>query len=118
MRFLADENFPADIVWALRTAGNDVVWIHEIAPGDSDQNVLAYAQADGRVLLTFDKDFGELAYRAQLRATCGVVLFRLGGLPLAERERLILACIATRYDWSGHFSVVTKSRIHIVALPR
>ena len=117
MRLLADENFPGDIVLALRNAGNDVVWIHEIAPGMAEQNVLALAKAGNRVLLTFDKDFGELAYRALLQATCGIVLFRLSGLALTDRERLILASLGSRDDWSGHFSVVTESRIRIVPLP-
>ena len=117
MRILADENVPGDIVQALRNTGNDVVWIHEIAPGIADQNVLALAQASDRVLLTFDKDFGELAYRALMQATCGIVLFRLSGLSLADRERLILASLAARDDWAGHFSVVTESRIRVVPLP-
>ena len=118
MRFLADENFPGDIVDALRSDGHDVKWIHEFAPGAPDRDVLAYAQAEERVLLTFDKDFGELAYRAQLPATCGIVLYRLSGLPIYERQRLILASISVHDGWSGHFSVITESRIRVVPLPR
>jgi predicted nuclease of predicted toxin-antitoxin system len=61
MRFLADENFPGDAVTALRTSGQDVLWIRTDAPGITDQDVLARSLKDARVLLTFDKDFGELA---------------------------------------------------------
>jgi predicted nuclease of predicted toxin-antitoxin system len=61
MRFLADENFPGDAVTSLRSVGHDVVWIRTEAPGTTDQDVLARSLEDARVLLTFDKDFGELA---------------------------------------------------------
>jgi predicted nuclease of predicted toxin-antitoxin system len=77
MRFLADENFPGDAVTALRAAGHYVLWIRTHAPGITDQDVLARSAKDARVLLTFDKDFGELAWRSGLPATCGIVLFRL-----------------------------------------
>jgi predicted nuclease of predicted toxin-antitoxin system len=71
MRFLADENFPAAAVVAIRQAGHDIVWIAAAAPGESDANVLAWAARDGRVLLTFDKDFGELAKVSRLPNPCG-----------------------------------------------
>jgi predicted nuclease of predicted toxin-antitoxin system len=56
MRFLANENFPRAAVEALRADGHDVSWIRTDAPGISDDAVLTRAHADGRVLLTFDKD--------------------------------------------------------------
>jgi hypothetical protein len=76
MRFLANENFPGAAVTALRAAGHDIVWVRIAAPGASDPDVLAWAARDERVLLTFDKDFGELARASALPGTCGVVLFR------------------------------------------
>jgi predicted nuclease of predicted toxin-antitoxin system len=69
MRFLADENFPGDAVTALRAAGHDVLWIRTDAPGINDQDVLSRSLSDARVLLTFDKDFGELAWRSSLPAS-------------------------------------------------
>jgi predicted nuclease of predicted toxin-antitoxin system len=76
VRILANENFPRVAISALIARGHDLVWIRLVAPGISDQDVLARAQADGRVL-TFDKDFGELAFRYGLPSNCGVVLFRI-----------------------------------------
>jgi predicted nuclease of predicted toxin-antitoxin system len=78
MRILADENFPEAAVEALRHAGHDVRWVRTEAPGISDREVLARAQADTRIVVTFDKDFGELAFRFGLPADCGVILFRVG----------------------------------------
>ena len=77
MRLLADENVPARLVVALRAAGWDLVWVREDAPGASDEKILEWAQLDQRVVLTFDKDFGDLAYEARLPAEAGVILVRL-----------------------------------------
>ena len=54
MRLLANENFPGDAIIALRDAGHDVVWIRTEAPGSSDGDVLARAQRENRILITFD----------------------------------------------------------------
>ena len=66
MRLLANENFPLDAVTALQENGYDVAWIREDARGSSDEQVLARAQQEDRILITFDKDFGELAFRSRL----------------------------------------------------
>ena len=77
MNFLANENFPRDAVDALRALGHDVAWVRTDAPGSTDPQVLARAVAEARILLTFDKDFGDLAFLAGLPTGCGIVLFRL-----------------------------------------
>jgi predicted nuclease of predicted toxin-antitoxin system len=96
MRFLADENFPGDAVTALRAAGHDVLWIRADAPGIIDQDVLARSFEDARVLLTFDKDFGELAWRSGLPASCGIVLFRLPVLGPSAVGRVIADVLLAR----------------------
>ena len=77
MRFLADENIPAAAVAALIARGSDVVRVGAVAPGATDDEVLALAAREGRTLLTFDKDFGELARDSALPRTCGVILLRV-----------------------------------------
>jgi len=76
-RLLADEDVPGAVVAALRQQGHDVAWIAEDASGSPDPEVLARAQRENRVVVTFDKDFGELAFRRGLAASVGVVLFRI-----------------------------------------
>jgi predicted nuclease of predicted toxin-antitoxin system len=117
MRFLADENFPGDAVTALRTLGQDVLWIRTDAPGITDQDVLARSLKDARVLLTFDKDFGELAWRSGLPASCGIILFRLPALSPTGVGKVIADVLMARDDWAGHFSVVEPGRIRVRALP-
>ena len=60
MRLCANENIPEDCVVKLRQQGHDVLWIRESAPGCSDQDVLARAHVENRLIITFDKDFGQL----------------------------------------------------------
>lgn len=75
MRFLADESCDFTVVRALREAGHDVTAVAEINPGVDDQNVMALAHSESRILLTEDKDFGQLAYAGDQR-TGGIVLIR------------------------------------------
>lgn len=116
MRLLADENFPADAVAALQASGHDVAWIRTLAPGISDREVLARAQADERILITFDKDFGELAFRFGLPATCGVILFRISPSSAARIAQVAVVALASRADWANHFSVVEDDRIRMTPL--
>lgn len=117
MRFLADENFPGEAVNALRAAGHDVLWAATDLASVRDPDVLARAIGDRRVLLTFDKDFGELVFRAGLPADSGVVLFRVHGLSVAERAQLVVNVLKQRIEWAGHFTVVRRDRLRSVPLP-
>jgi predicted nuclease of predicted toxin-antitoxin system len=118
MRFLADENFPRTAVEALRRASHDVTWVRDVAPGATDDAVLELARVGTRVLLTFDKDFGELVMRRGAEASCGVVLVRLPLLRPGALTEIIVASLASRSDWSGCFSVVETDRIRIRRLGR
>ena len=113
MRFLANENIPADAVTALERAGHDIVWVRTAAPGSKDEDILAWAMREGRVLLTFDQDFGELAWRAGLPASSGIVLFRLPMPAAAEAGAMLAARICERNDWAGHFTVIEPGRIRM-----
>lgn len=117
MRFLANENMPGDTVEALRAAGMDVAWVRKEAPGMGDPEVLAWAMREGRILLTFDKDFGELAFASDLPATCGIVLFRLPMPRSPDAGAMLAHLIMARTDWAGHFSVIEPGRVRLRALP-
>ncbi|MCK9462320.1 MAG: DUF5615 family PIN-like protein [Proteobacteria bacterium] len=117
MRFLADENIPRDLITALRDGGNDVVSAKESLRGAPDRKLLAFAGAEQRVIVTQDKDFGELAFRYRLPASSGVVLFRLEGKPRDEAVSHMLRVLTGRSDWAGRFAVVTRERIRIRPLP-
>ncbi len=91
MRWLADECVDASLVARPRDAGHNVVYMAEIAPAESDADVIARAQRDGRLLLTEDKDFGDLVFRRG-RPVPGVVLLRVDpAMHVLKRERLAAA---------------------------
>ena len=117
MRLLADENVSGTVIEGLRERGYDVFSVKESMRSERDDVILARAQADQRIVVTHDKDFGELAFRSQLSASCGVILLRLAGSdPDTDNER-VLEAIESRSDWAGHFSVVTDDRIRMRPLP-
>ena len=79
--------------------------------GASDEAVLAHAIFEKRVLVTFDKDFGELVYRVGLPADSGIIVFRIPTKSPADVAERILKVIDSRDDWAGIFAVVTNDRI-------
>lgn len=117
MKFVADENFPRQALLLLRQSGFDVASIAETNPGLPDTEVLGIASAEGRTLLTFDKDFGDLAFRQGLPASCGVILFRTGSLTPTESVDLAIATLQSGVAWAGQFCVVKDRKIRIRPLP-
>lgn len=117
MLLLADENVPGVVVAALRGAGIDVAWIREVAPGSADDAVLKRARDGGRLVLTFDKDFGELIYARGLNGSRGVILVRVTGLLPDALAALMVQAVGSRGDWEGRFSVIEDGRVRMRPLP-
>lgn len=113
MRWLADENFPAAAIRALRASGQDVSSVAETRRGAGDGEVVGWARREGRILLTFDKDFGELCKLAPLLEPAGAILFRLPLSPTSEWVSRILRQLLSRDDWGGCFSVIEPDRIRM-----
>jgi len=113
MNLLADESVDRLIVTRLRENGHAVEAVGETNPSISDDEVLRRAFDSGRVLLTADKDFGELVFRLG-RAHAGVVLLRLAGCSSADRAEIVLAVIREHEtELSGKFTVVTPDAVRI-----
>jgi predicted nuclease of predicted toxin-antitoxin system len=117
MRMLANENVSATVIQSLRENGHDVLSVKESMRSAADEAILARAQAEFRLLVTHDKDFGELAFRLRLPAECGVVLLRLSGTSNDEDNLRVIEALESRDDWTGHFSVVTDAEIRMRQLP-
>ena len=117
MRLLANENTPADLVRAIEGAGHDVAWVRTLRPGEPDPEILAWATREGRVLLTFDLDFGEMAFRSGLPADSGVVIVRLPTRDLAWLISRVLDALAMDVEWAGWLSVIEPGRIRATRLP-
>lgn len=117
MRIIADENVPRDTVDALRSRGHDIVWVRTVMPGSDDRVILARAQDESRLVLTFDKNFGERAFRTNLPASSGIVLLRISMPSSMAVARLVVEVLEGRDDWTGHFAEVDDERIRKRPLP-
>lgn len=113
MKFLADEGVDKPIVDALRNQGFDVVYILEINRGADDDVILAMANTDKRLLLTQDKDFGELVFRLK-NVHHGVILIRLDGLRTALKAEIVLNMLVKHADEViSSFTVIQPNAIRI-----
>jgi predicted nuclease of predicted toxin-antitoxin system len=117
MKLLIDESVDRQIVERLRQDGHDVLYVAEIDPGISDDAVLINANNAGALLLTADKDFGELVFRRQ-QINSGVLLIRLAGLSLDSKAELVVAALRDHEnELSGAFSVLSPGMIRIRQKP-
>ncbi|MEM6394278.1 MAG: DUF5615 family PIN-like protein [Planctomycetota bacterium] len=108
MKILADVNITSAMVTHLRSKGHDLAWAVELMPEASDRQLIEHAVAEGRVLLSFDSDFGELAFRYRVQPP-GIILIRWH--PNNDPE--ILAMLdhyrrALEQDSPGSLIVITK----------
>lgn len=117
MRIVLDENMPSAVASMLRSCGHDVAWIRTDSPGATDEAILARAVSEQRLLITFDKDFGDLAFRQGHAASCGVLLFRIATPSAAAVAKKITDMVNSRNDWIGWFSVIDDRRIRMTPLP-
>lgn len=118
LRILADENVEVHLIRALRDAGYDVLSVLESKRGIADEQVLNLARIEHRLLLTMDKDFGDLIFRQQLVNPQGVFLCRVAELPTAESTQLILHTLSKHLtDLPGNFGVLTGRFFRLRQMP-
>jgi predicted nuclease of predicted toxin-antitoxin system len=113
MRFLVDEcTGPAVAQW-LHQQNHDVISVFDEIKGADDQEVIQKACEQNRILITNDKDFGELVYRDK-KPHKGVILLRLED-ERAANKIAVLRHLLEKYEksLSGHFIVVTETTIRI-----
>ncbi len=113
MKFVADENIDRQVVDRLRQDGHIVIYVAEMDPGISDDVVLDLANREGSLLLTTDKDFGELVFRRR-RVTNGVVLMRLSGLSPSRKAETVASAIRKHLtELPNTFAVISPGLIRI-----
>jgi predicted nuclease of predicted toxin-antitoxin system len=118
MQLLANENFPLKSVLMLRNAGHDIVSITEDSPGIKDSQVLKRAVLEKRIILTFDRDYGELIYKKRLPIPAGVIYFRFDPVTPEETAEYLLDLFRIEgLHWKGEFTTVERGRIRQRPLP-
>jgi predicted nuclease of predicted toxin-antitoxin system len=119
MNFLFDQSADFRLIPHLQALGHDVQAISRDYPhGLADEDVLAIARHEQRILLVADRDFGELIFQQGL-AHAGVIFFRLPGAPLQTKIDQLDRALREYAEAleRGAFLVVTPSRIRIASRP-
>ena len=117
MNFLADESCAGPVIQALREAGHDVKTIAEQEKGATDEQVLQYALHENRVLITEDRDFGELVY-ARGQSSSGVILVRFPSSFRRAQPATVVAAVAKLGSrLQNAFTVLEPGRVRINARP-
>ena len=113
MNLVADESVDRQIVERLRQDGHDVTYVAEMEPGISDEIVLQTANAQEAIMLTADKDFGELTYRQRL-IHHGIVLVRLAALSNQTKAELVAQALRERApQFINAFTVISLGMIRV-----
>jgi predicted nuclease of predicted toxin-antitoxin system len=118
VKIIADENVDRQIVDRLRADGHEVLFVAELDPGIDDEAVLLRSRQTNAILLTADKDFGELVFRQRL-VHAGILLIRLAGLAPDVKAVLVAA------TFHGHgeelragFAVLSERSLRLRKPPR
>lgn len=117
MKLLADENVERPIVASLRAHGHQVTSIAELAPGITDTEVLELANQEEELLVTADKDFGDLIFQRHYQIV-GVILVRLpDSLSSLEKSDIIANVVKIHGNALLHsFTVITSNKVRITKL--
>jgi predicted nuclease of predicted toxin-antitoxin system len=118
MNFVADESCAGPVIRALREAGHNVVAIAEVARGATDEEVLDRALKEKRVLITEDRDFGELVY-ARGRPSTGVILVRFQSRARRGKPATVVAAVTKLgARLQGAFTVIEPGRVRVGGRPK
>ena len=111
LKFIVDECTGPGVADWLLSQGHDVCSVYDSRRGISDDDVLAIANREARIIITNDKDFGQKIYRDR-KEHRGVILLRLGD-ERTENEIRVLRKLLAGYaeQLFGQFVVVTEKRV-------
>ena len=113
LRFLADESCDFGVVRVLRSAGYDVVALTEITTRSVDDEVIAQSYDENRILLTEDKDFGQLVF-ASRADSAGVILIRFPGNARKALQETVIKLIQEQgNEIRNAFVVVQPGHIRV-----
>lgn len=111
MRFLLDECCPRGLTQALRERGHDVVHVVDFARGAVDEDLAAHAEAEDRLIVTEDFDFGELAVRYATPTTGVVIVFCEGLGPAPTIARAVEAIDEQGQSLRGYLTIIETKRV-------
>ena len=105
MKFVADENLGIRVPKYLKGLGFDIISVIVLAKGKPDVDILALANKQDRILITLDKDFGELLFKEKLIHS-GVILLRLKDESVENKKKVLVKELKSKKNFSGKFTVI------------
>ncbi|MHA6724101.1 DUF5615 family PIN-like protein [Sphingomonas sp. RS2018] len=110
MRLLADENQHPAVVARLRAAGYAVEFVRETSPGTQDVDILAGADIGTLVLITYDRDFGDLIFNRGLPPPAAILYTRLSRADPEFVAVRLLALLEAGVA-ADHMTTITKDGV-------
>jgi predicted nuclease of predicted toxin-antitoxin system len=118
VKLLANENFPLASIRQLRQAGYEVESVTETMLSAPDTQVLKHAAANKQIILTFDKDYGELIFHRKIAVPDGLIFLKFDPFtPLEPGEMLIEMIFKAGIEITGFFIVLERDAIRKRKLP-
>jgi len=116
IKFLADANIEKGIVDCLLRFGFDVKWIPDYNCEMDDEALLTMANNEKRILITNDKDFGELVFLKK-QISVGIILIRVKGQDTRQKVELVEKLILNyKEKIPNHFSLITSKKFRFMPL--
>jgi predicted nuclease of predicted toxin-antitoxin system len=116
IRFIADVNVEKVIVDYLSENGYDIKWVPDYNCEILDEELLNVANTEKRILITNDKDFGELTF-LQKKLSTGIILIRVKGQRAEDKVKLIKRLLQSYSDkLLNHFIVITDKKFRFIPL--
>lgn len=112
MKFMANENIPMDVVNKLREAGYEFIRSDGVRKGLSDKEIIQIAQKENRILVTFDKDFGEFVFKKKFQVE-GIILLRIKPQSSVYIFDRIQKLFNSEIDIKGKFIVLEKDKVRV-----
>ncbi len=115
--FLADENIPLYVVKQLRKEGCKIISVAEEFAGSSDEKILELSSRNKWVIITFDKDFGELIYKQKSSKPYGIILLRVTPKsPEYILQLLKWLLLQGNISFEGNFVVMNKDKVRTIKM--
>lgn len=112
IKLLANENFPVASVWYLENDGFDIRYVGFEHPGISDKEVMDLATSEDRLIITFDRDYGELIFKHELKPPAGVIYLRFFDFsPEFPGQFLMDVLTNSKLIFKGMFTVIDERGI-------
>ena len=116
MKFLADENIPLKVVKRLRDDGLDVTSVMEIRVGMNDEDIAKLSEKEKAIIITFDKDFGEIIFRRSIKPY-GLILLRIPPKSVGYIYSFLKwLLIESKIEFEKKLIVVREDKIRILNL--